>query len=122
MAKPKAEYTVTLNEQPMTQEEISAKYVENSKKYLQQQIDFYKKLNQLKRNEMNSEVAINMNGVVVEVIAYPERITFEKGEQFESEMANTIEVIVGDKEMTLAEARRKWMHDKLDNWIDGVEE
>jgi hypothetical protein len=52
VVKPKAEYTVTLSEQPMTQEEISAKYVENSKKYLQQQIDFYKKLNQLKRNEM----------------------------------------------------------------------
>jgi len=52
VAKPKAEYTVTLNEPPMTQEEISAKYVENLKKYLQQQIDFYKKLNQLKRNEM----------------------------------------------------------------------
>ena len=110
------------NEKPMTQEEISAKYVENSKKYLQQEIDFYKKLNQLKRNEMNSEVAINMNGVVVEVIAYPERITFEKGEQFEAEMLDTTGVIVGDKDMTLAEARRKWMHDKLDNWIDGVEE
>ena len=52
MAKPKAEYTVTLNEPPTTQEEISAKYVENLKKYLQQQIDFYKKLNQLKKNEM----------------------------------------------------------------------
>lgn len=71
---------------------------------------------------MNSEVAINMNGVVVEVIAYPERITFEKEEQFEAEMSNTTRVIVGDKDMTLAEARRKWMHDKLDNWIDGVEE
>jgi hypothetical protein len=23
--------------------------------------------------------------------------------------------------MTIAEARRKEMHDKLDNWIDGVE-
>ena len=52
MAKPKAEYTVILNEPPMTQKEISAKYVENCKKYLQQQIDFYKKLNQLKKNEM----------------------------------------------------------------------
>jgi len=122
VAKPKAEYTVTLNEQPMTQEEISAKYVENSKKYLQQQIDFYKKLNQLKRNEMNSEVAINMNGVVVEVIAYPERITFEKGKQFEDEMANTTGVIVDGKDMTLAQARRKWMHNKLDAWIDGVED
>lgn len=122
MAKPKAEYTVTLNEPPMTQKEISVKYVENSKKYLQQQIDFYKKLNQLKRNEMNSEVAINMNGVVVEVIAHPERITFEKGDQFEAEMLDTTGVIVGDKDMTLAEARRAWMHDKLDAWIDGVEE
>lgn len=71
---------------------------------------------------MNKEVAINMNGVVVEVITHPERITFEKGEQFEVEMSDTTGVIVGDKEMTLSEARRKWMHDKLDAWIDGVEE
>ena len=71
---------------------------------------------------MNSEVAINMNGVVVEVIAYPERITFEKGKQFEDEMANTTGVIVDGKDMTLAQARRKWMHNKLDAWIDGVED
>ena len=61
MAKPKAEYTVTLNEPPMTQEEISAKYVENSKKYLQQQIDFYKKLNQLKRNEMTLSEQLHLD-------------------------------------------------------------
>ena len=71
---------------------------------------------------MDKEVAINMNGVVVAVIVQPERIIFEKEEQFEAEMSNTTRVIVGDKDMTLAEARRKWMHDKLDNWIDEVEE
>lgn len=71
---------------------------------------------------MNVESAINLQGTVVTVATTPNEIMFKKDEQFESEMANTIEVIVGDKEMTLAEARRKWMHDKLDNWIDGVEE
>lgn len=71
---------------------------------------------------MNVESAINLQGTVVTVAATPNEIMFKKGEQFETEMANTIEVIVGDKEMTLSEARRKWMHDKLDNWIDGVEE
>ena len=29
---------------------------------------------------------------------------------------------VGGQDMTIAQARRKEMHDKLDNWIDGVEE
>ena len=71
---------------------------------------------------MNVESAINLQGTVVTVATTPNEIMFKKDEQFESEMANKIEVIVGDKEMTLAEARRKWMHDKLDNWIDGVEE
>jgi hypothetical protein len=49
-------------------------------------------------------------------------MTLTKGGQFEEEMASTVEVIVGDKDMTLAEARRKWMHEQLDAWIDGVEE
>jgi len=73
---------------------------------------------------MNHEVAINMNGVVVDVISHPERITFEKGEQFEGEMANRQKVISGDgfSTMTTAENRRQWMHRKLDAWIDGVEE
>jgi hypothetical protein len=71
---------------------------------------------------MNHEVAINMNGVVVDVISHPERITFEKGDQFEAEMANKTAVIVDDKVITTAEDRRQWMHRKLDNWIDGVEE
>ena len=71
---------------------------------------------------MNVESAINLQGTVVTVAATPNEIMFKKGEQFEAEMANTIEVIVGDKEITLAEARRKWMHDKLDNWIDGLED
>ncbi len=45
MTKPKAEYTVTLNEPPMTQEEISRKYIENLaksyKQFLQQSAEFY---------------------------------------------------------------------------------
>ncbi len=61
MAKPKADYTVTLNEPPMTQEEISRKFVENAKKYLQQQIDFYKKLNQSKRNEMTPSEQLHLD-------------------------------------------------------------
>jgi hypothetical protein len=71
---------------------------------------------------MNHELAININGVVVDVISHPERITFEKGEQFEAEMANKQKVIVDDKVITTAENRRQWMHRKLDAWIDGVEE
>ena len=71
---------------------------------------------------MKVESAINLKGMVFTIGTTPQEIMFKKGEQFKDEMANTIEVIVGDKDMTLAEARRKWMHDKLDNWIDGVEE
>jgi hypothetical protein len=71
---------------------------------------------------MNVESAINLKGTVVTVATTSEEIMFKKGEQFEEEMANTIEVIVDGKDMTLAQARRKEMHDKLDNWIDGVEE
>ena len=71
---------------------------------------------------MNTETAINLQGTVVTVTTSISLITLTKGAQFDSEMANTIEVIVKGKDMTLAEARRKWMHDKLDNWIDGVEE
>lgn len=71
---------------------------------------------------MNSEVAINLQGTVVTITTSISLITFTKGAQFEAEMANTTGVIVGDKDMTIAEARRKEMHDKLDNWIDGVEE
>ena len=71
---------------------------------------------------MNVESAINLKGTVVTVATTSEEIMFKKGEQFEEEMANTIEVIVDGKDMTLAAARRKEMHDKLDNWIDGVKE
>jgi hypothetical protein len=71
---------------------------------------------------MNHETAINLNGIVVDIITHPERITFEKGEQFEAEMANRQKVIVDDKVITTAEDRRQWMHRKLDAWIDGVEE
>jgi hypothetical protein len=71
---------------------------------------------------MNIETAINLQGTVVEVATTPNEIMFKKGEQFENEMANTIEVIVGGQDMTIAQARRKEMHDKLDQWIDGVEE
>jgi hypothetical protein len=71
---------------------------------------------------MNHETAINLNGMVVDVISHPERITFEKGEQFKAEMANKTKVIVDNKVITTAEDRRQWMHDKLDAWIDGVED
>lgn len=71
---------------------------------------------------MNTETAINMNGTVVTITTSISFMTLTKGAQFEEEMASTIEVIVGDKDMTLAEARRQWMHEKLDAWIDGVED
>ena len=71
---------------------------------------------------MNCEIAINLNGVVVEVVTHPERIQFEKGDQFEVEMANMQEVIVAEKVITTAENRRQWMHRKLDAWINGLEE
>jgi len=70
---------------------------------------------------MKVQSAINLKGIVFTVGTTPDEIMFKKGEQFDSEMANTIEVIVGGQDMTLAQARRKEMHDKLDNWIDGVE-
>ena len=71
---------------------------------------------------MNVESAINLQGMVVTVGTTTDEIMFKKGDQFEAEMASTVGVIVGDKDMTLAEARRQWMHRKLDAWIDGVEE
>ena len=71
---------------------------------------------------MKVESAINLQGTVVEVATTPNEIMFNKGEQFEAEMANTLGVIVDGKDMTLAAARRKWIHDALDNWIDGVED
>ena len=71
---------------------------------------------------MNVQSAINLKGMVFTIGTTPDEIMFKKGEQFENEMANTIEVIVEGKDMTIAEARRKEMHDKLDKWIDGVEE
>lgn len=71
---------------------------------------------------MNKEVAINMQGTVVAVTSSVSMITFSKGSEFENEMTNQTGVIVDGKNMTLAAARRKWMHDALDNWIDGVEE
>lgn len=70
---------------------------------------------------MNKEVAINMQGTVVTVTSSVSMITFSKGSEFENEMASKTGVIVGGKDMTLAQARRIEMHDKLDNWIDGVE-
>ena len=71
---------------------------------------------------MKIKSALNLQGEVVSVTTTPTMITLIKGEQFENEMANTIGVIVDGKDMTLAAARRKWIHDALDNWIDGVEE
>jgi hypothetical protein len=71
---------------------------------------------------MNIETFINLQGTVAEVATTPNEIMFKKGEQFEAEMANTLQVTVDGKDMMLAQARRKEMHDKLDAWIDGVEE
>ena len=71
---------------------------------------------------MKIKSAINLQGEVMAVTTTPKMITLIKGEQFNAEMDDTTGVIVDGKNMTLAEARRKWMHDKLDNWIDGVEE
>lgn len=72
---------------------------------------------------MNHEVAINLTGMVVEVTTHPEKITFEKGNQFEAEMANNQMAYpdgVTQMMMTTGAARRQWMHRKLDAWIDGV--
>jgi len=71
---------------------------------------------------MKIKSAMNLQGEVVSVTTTPTMITLIKGEQFEAEMANTIGVILDGEDMTLAAARRKWIHDALDNWIDGVEE
>ena len=71
---------------------------------------------------MNIETAINLQGTVVTITTSTSLITLTKGAQFEDEMANTTGVIVDGKDMTLAEDRRKWMHDKLDTWIDGIED
>ena len=71
---------------------------------------------------MKVQSAINLQGIVFTVGTTPDEIMFKKGEQFENEMANTIGVIVKGKDMTIAQARRKEMHNKLDKWIDGVEE
>lgn len=71
---------------------------------------------------MNTKTAINMKGTVVTITTSLGLMTLTKGGQFEEEMASTVGVIVGDKDMTLAEARRQWMHENLDAWIDGVED
>lgn len=71
---------------------------------------------------MKIKSAINLQGTVVSVATTPTMITLIKGEQFNAEMDDTTGVIVDGKPMTLAAARRKWIHDALDNWIDGVED
>lgn len=71
---------------------------------------------------MKVESAINLTGIVFTISTTLDEIMFKKGEQFKDEMANTLQVIVGGQDMMLAQARRQEMHDKLDNWIDGVEE
>ena len=68
---------------------------------------------------MSNEVAINVEGVVIEVELSRTQLQMTKGTQFDIELASTVGVIVDDKVMTSGEARRKWMHDKLDAWIDG---
>jgi hypothetical protein len=71
---------------------------------------------------MKIKSAINLQGEVISITTTPTMITLIKGEQFKAEMDDTTGVIVDGKPMTLAAARRKWIHDALDNWIDGVEE
>jgi len=71
---------------------------------------------------MKIKSAINLQGEVISITTTPTMITLIKGEQFEAEMANTIGVIVDGKDMTLAAARGKVIHEALDNWIDGVED
>ena len=71
---------------------------------------------------MKVETVINLQGTVVTITTSDSLITLTKGAQFEAEMANMQKVIVDDKVITTAEDRRQWMHRKLDNWIDGVEE
>ena len=68
---------------------------------------------------MSKETAISYAGVMMTITTKLSSITFEKDEQFASEMSNATKVIVDDKVMTSGEARRKWMHDKLDAWING---
>ena len=70
---------------------------------------------------MDKEVAINLEGTVVTITISTSLLTLTKGAQFEEEMASSTGVIVDGKDMTLAEARRQWMHRKLDAWIDGIE-
>lgn len=71
---------------------------------------------------MKIKSAINLQGEVVSVTTTATMITLIKGEQFNAEMDDATGVIVDGKNMTLAAARRKWIHDALNNWIDGVEE
>jgi hypothetical protein len=68
---------------------------------------------------MNTEVAINLQGVIVSVSDVPFVLTFEKGEQFKQGITSTLGVVEEDgTHMTSGESRRKWMHEKLDAWID----
>jgi hypothetical protein len=67
----------------------------------------------------NEESAINCAGLVVTISTEPNIIKFEKGHQFDIEMESTQGVIADDgTHITTAENRRKWMHKKLDAWID----
>lgn len=74
--------------------------------------------------KVNFESSINLQGIVVDVVIYPERITFDKGSQFEAEMANKTQVVADDgvRLISIAGSRRAWMHRKLDAWIDGVDD
>ena len=72
---------------------------------------------------MATETAISFAGVMMTIITKSSTITFEKDDQFEAEMANTTGVIAeAGTHMTGGEHRRQWMHNKLNAWIDGVEE
>jgi hypothetical protein len=73
---------------------------------------------------MKNEAAINFNGTVVYVRTDPRTINFDKGAQFEAEMANKTQVVADDgvRLISIAGSRRAWMHRKLDAWIDGVDD
>jgi hypothetical protein len=68
---------------------------------------------------MNHEVAINHTGAVATIRWSRNEFHITKESKFNEELASKVEVIVDDKVMTIGEDRRKWMHDRLDAWING---
>jgi hypothetical protein len=69
---------------------------------------------------MNNEVAINHAGAVATIRWSRDEFHITKESKFNEELASTLEIIpYGEAVTTLGEDRRKWMHDKLDAWING---